>query len=100
MREALGVVDAQVLVDDWVDLLRLGALECSHNTLLAKVLNHGRSLLAELLETVGNGLRLVVLSHDQWLTGDVVLALYIGKQGTDNALLIRTATLGGLNTRW
>ena len=75
MREALGVVDAQVLVDKGVDFLRLCALEGGDDALLAKVFDDRRGLLAELLKTIGNGLGLVVLAHNQGLTGDVVLAL-------------------------
>ena len=69
----------QEFVDIWIDDFALGTLKLGQHSLLPKVVEYRPRLVREHLEAVADRLRLVVLPLHERLSGDVVLALDLGR---------------------
>ena len=69
----------QELLDVWIDDFAFGALKLGQHALLPKEVENGPRLVGEHLEAIADRLRLVVLPLDERLSGDVVLALDLGR---------------------
>ena len=70
----------EISLNVWPDLLALRAVEVLADVHLPVELQHGLSVGPEHLQPVPHGLRLVVLSLDQWLPRLVVLPLHLDRR--------------------